>query len=101
MVASEPFGHRASEWLGDVVGHGGVQGDIDLQSLRAGSFGKTLQVERIQFFFEPLSYLRALKNVGRRAGIEIKNNHRRTFNILLFSEKRMQFEVAQICCPDD
>src|ERR1051326_7531434 len=87
-----------------IVGHSTFrcfERDIKLQTLGPGSFGKALEFERVEFGFEPLSYLGALKDVGWRARVEIENDHRGTFNVSLFCEEGMEFKISKVCGPDN
>lgn len=101
MMTCQSLGHRASEGLGDFVSSGRVEGDVNLQTFRPGSFGEAFEFESVELRFEPLRDLGALENVGRWPGVEIENDHRRTFDILSFGEKGMKFEVSEVRSPDN
>src|ERR1019366_429589 len=76
-----------------------MQRDIDLQSLRAGCFRKTLQPEVIENLAHPEANLRALHNVRRRSRVKIKNDRGRRPNVGGERERRMQFNRRQVRDP--
>jgi len=101
MGALNGFGESTGKGFGDFESCGGIQRNIHLKAFGAGGFGKAFEAEVVQMFLQPEGDLAAVNDVCRRAGIEIKDDHSRVFDSLAFGEKGVEFEIAEVCGPDD
>ena len=100
MLIFQQAGQRVGKGFGGLVAGGRVQRNVNLQPLRAGGLGETLQAEVLKDFPQPHADLRALHDVGGWSGIEIEHHHGGTADIFCQRKRGMQFDGGQVRHPD-
>ena len=100
MLAFQNARQLVGEGLGLLVGDGRVQRQVNLQSLGAGGFGESFQAKLPKDLAQPQPNLAAQDNVGRRAGIEIEDQHGRLQDLLGQRERGMQLQVGEVGRPN-
>ena len=94
MLVFQQSRERMCKGLGDVIAGWGIQWNINLESFRAGCFGKAPQTEVLEDLPKPEANLGALHDVRGEARIQIKHHHGGLLNFLRQRERGVQFNCG-------
>ena len=100
MLLLEQLGDRVGEGLGVVIGHRGVQRDVELQAFRPRRLGKNLDLELSEQLSDPEPDTAALDDRRRGTGVEVEDHHRRDRHIARQRKVGVKLQVGEVGKPD-